>query len=205
MGTYHELGRAELAGRLKPGYQKGIHVLLIVVIALLAYANSFAVPFQLDDAPIIRDNLIIQDLRFLADPSQAQGSFLDYYLTLRYISLLSFAIDYQLYGLNVVGYHVTNLAIHIANALLVYWLLQLTFTTPVLRNSPLKVRAPLIALITALLFVAHPVQTQAVTYLTQRYTSLATLFYLLSLGAFIKWRLVSLEISRLGLVGFRSI
>jgi hypothetical protein len=48
------------------------------------------------------------------------------------------------------GYHVTNLAIHVANALLVYWLLQLTFTTPALQNSPLKDRAPLIALITAM-------------------------------------------------------
>ncbi len=194
-----------MEGRLKPGYQRGIHVLLIVIIALLAYANSFSVPFQLDDIPIIKENLIIQDLRFLADPSQAKGSFLDYYLKLRFVSLLSFAFDYQLYGLDVAGYHVTNLAIHIANALLVYWLLLLTFTTPALRNSHIRNRAPLIGLITALLFVAHPVQTQAVTYITQRYTSLAALFYLLAMVAYIKWRLVSLEISRLGLAGFRSI
>jgi hypothetical protein len=86
VGTYHELGWEELAGRLKPGYQKGIHVLLVVIIALLAYANNFSVPFQLDDAPIIKDNLIIQDIRFIADPSQAEGSFLDYYLKLRFVN-----------------------------------------------------------------------------------------------------------------------
>lgn len=190
---------------MKQNYTKVVHISLIVIIALLAYANSFSVPFQFDDHPIIEDNLLIQDPRFFVDFSQAKISPLYYYLELRYVSLLSFAINYQLHGLNVVGYHVTNLAIHIGNALLVYLLLLLTFATPRLRDSSLKDRAPLIALITALLFVAHPVQTQGVTYIVQRYMSLAALFYLLSLVVFIKWRLVSLEISRLGLKDFGSI
>jgi tetratricopeptide (TPR) repeat protein len=48
-----------------------------------------------------------------------------------------------------------------------------------------------IALFAALLFVAHPIQTQAITYIVQRYASLATLFYLLSIVAYIKGRLTS--------------
>ena len=195
----------KLAGYLKPDYQRVAHVLLIVVVALLAYANTFTVPFQFDDYPIIKNNLLVQDICNLADPSRAKGTHLYYYLKLRYVSLLSFAINYQLHGLDVVGYHVANLAIHIINALLVYLLLVFTFATPVLENSHLKARAPLIALSAALLFVAHPVQTQAVTYIVQRYMSLATLFYLLSLVTYIKWRLVSLQISRLNMKGFRSI
>jgi tetratricopeptide (TPR) repeat protein len=190
---------------MKINYKKIIHFFLIIIIALLAYANSFSVPFTFDDHPIIEDNNLIQDLRFFVNPSAAKVSPLYYYLKLRYVSLLSFAINYQLHGLDVLGYHVTNLAIHIINAFLVYLLILLTFAAPSLKDSSLKDRAPLIALITALLFVAHPVQTMAVTYIVQRYMSLASLFYLLSLVVFIKWRLVSLEISRLNLQGFGSI
>jgi len=59
-------------------------------------------------------------------------------------------------------------------------------------NSQL-VAAPWIALATALLFVAHPIQTQAVTYIVQRFASLVTLFYLLTVVCYLKWRLASQE------------
>jgi hypothetical protein len=178
-------------------YKKILFYCLIVVFALIAYSNSFSVPFVFDDHPIIRDNLLIQDLKFFVYPSLAKVSPLYYYLKLRYVSLLSFAINYQLNGLNVEGYHITNLAIHIFNGFLVFLLITLTFETPSLKDSSLKDRVPLIALFTSLLFVVHPVQIQAVTYVVQRYMSLGSLFYLLSLVVFIKWRLVSLEASRL--------
>jgi protein O-mannosyl-transferase len=89
-----------------------------------------------------------------------------------------------------------NLGIHIVNALLVYALLLLTFKTPAMRQfADPDSRTPLfIALFSALLFVSHPLQTQAVTYIVQRLTSLATLFYLLSLLMYIKARLVSYSI-----------
>jgi Tfp pilus assembly protein PilF len=55
----------------------------------------------------------------------------------------------------------------------------------------------LIALFSALLFVSHPLQTQAVTYIVQRFTSLAALFYLLSLVFYINGRLASRQASKL--------
>ncbi len=84
-----------------------------------------------------------------------------------------------------------NLLIHIANALLVYFFVLLTFRTPSMRQSAdSSPPAPvLIALFSALLFVSHPLQTQAVTYVIQRFASLATFFYLLSLVMYIKGRL----------------
>jgi hypothetical protein len=68
---------------------------------------------------------------------------------------------------------------------------MLTFKTPYLRSSAISDYAIYIALCTALLFACHPLQTQAVTYIWQRVTSLCTMFYLLSLVAYIKWRLLS--------------
>ncbi|NIQ78870.1 MAG: tetratricopeptide repeat protein, partial [Anaerolineae bacterium] len=107
----------------------------------------------------------------------------------RYIGYLTFALNYRLHGLNVAGYHLVNLFIHISTALLLYLIVTLTFQTPLLRASPVRDYAPHIAVFTALLFACHPLQTQAVTYIWQRVTSLAAMLYLLSLTAYVRWRL----------------
>jgi hypothetical protein len=56
-------------------------------------------------------------------------------------------------------------------------------------TSKLRGYSQLIALFTALLFACHPLQTQAVTYIWQRVSSLSTMLYVLSLAAYVKWRL----------------
>jgi tetratricopeptide (TPR) repeat protein len=104
-------------------------------------------------------------------------------------------MNYGMHGLNVIGYHLVNLLIHLMNALLVYLLVIKTFRTPFLRvrtaldPSFNAATCKMIAFLCALLFVAHPVQTQAVTYISQRFTSLAALFCLLSLTLYVKARL----------------
>jgi tetratricopeptide (TPR) repeat protein len=107
------------------------------------------------------------------------------------VAFLTFALNYAVGGYSTFGYHLVNLIIHTVNGLFVYWLVLMTFETPVMERS-FKDKGPevkcFIALATALVFVSHPVQTQAVTYITQRFASLATLFYLLSLAFFVMWR-----------------
>src|SRR3989338_4543513 len=66
----------------------------------------------------------------------------------------------------------------------------LIFATPRLKNEKLDEYKEWIALFSALIFVAHPVQTQAVTYITQRYSSLSALFYLAALALYIRGRLL---------------
>ena len=66
---------------------------------------------------------------------------------------------------------------------------MLTMATPVMRAQPISRHKESMALFTALLFVSHPLATQSVTYIVQRYASLATLFYLLSLALYVKGRL----------------
>jgi len=161
-------------------------LLALSVLATLIYFNTLTSSFHFDDVIRIVNNPKIKHLSNLLDMSDS-----------RYIGYLSLALNYHFGRLNVFGYHLVNLLIHIANGFLVYLLVQLLFKTPRMLSSHsdqgilprMSSRASWIAFATALLFVAHPIQTQAVTYIVQRLASLATLFYLLTVVLYLKWRL----------------
>ena len=170
-----------------------VHLLLIIIVGFIAYSNTFHAPFYFDDEFGISGNPLIKDLRFFLAPSDAKEytQFGRYdALKMRYVGFLTFAMNYKLHGLDVTGYHIFNISVHIINALLVYLLVILTFRTPFFQtpNSKLPTHSYL-PLFSALLFVCHPIQTQAVTYISQRFASLAAMFFLLSLVMYIKWRL----------------
>lgn len=186
------------------------HLLLILVLGLLVYSNTFHSPFQWDESDYIVGNPIIKSLGYFAEPSRAKGFPVYNGLKSRYIGYLTFALNYRIHGFDVVGYHIVNLAIHIFNAILVYFLLLLTFKTTYFRRETSDVKSKelenqrrelqnhsrltiddsrftyYIALAVALLFVAHPLQTEAVTYVFQRFASLVAMFFLLSLVLYIK-------------------
>ncbi len=151
--------------------------------ALLAYSNSFTGSFVFDDIQHVRDNLRIRDLGALASWAG--------YLPLRhrFVGYLTFAVNYALGRLDVSDYHLVNFLIHAVNAGLVYALVLLCFRTQRLRSSALAGSAQAVAFFAAALFATHPLQTQAVTYIVQRFTSLAALFYLLTVVLFLRWRL----------------
>jgi tetratricopeptide (TPR) repeat protein len=163
-----------------------VHLLTLVAIAVIIYSNSFQAPFVFDDETQISDNPVIRSLANFFVNSSGYG-----YNANRFIGHLTFALNYHFGGLNVTGYHAVNLVVHIANALLIYCLVRLTFRTPFLRKSALAPRRGILGLAAALLFVSHPIQTQAVTYIVQRLASLATMFYLAALVLHVRWRLAS--------------
>lgn len=169
------------------------HIGLLIIVGFIAYCNTYNVPFHFDDANII-ENPLIKDPNPFLDCGKAfslpDERLLCSGFQRRYTGCVTFVINYWLHWTNVTGYHIINLAIHLINALLVYLLVLMTFRAPFLENSKLKDRAVPIGLFSALLFVSHPIQTQAVTYIVQRFTSLATMFYLLSLVLYIKARLI---------------
>jgi hypothetical protein len=168
------------------------HLAAVALLGLIVYSNTFDVPFLFDDIRNIETNPLIMDLGYFLEPSKAErlpvSSNVYFGWKTRYIGYLTFALNFKMHGLDVTGYHVVNLAIHILTALAVYFLLVLTFKTPAIKRSPLTEKSGHIALFTALLFVCHPLQTQAVTYIVQRFASLVTMFYLLSLVLYIKAR-----------------
>jgi tetratricopeptide (TPR) repeat protein len=171
-----------------PGRPRGrdhlLPLLAIAAIGLAGYANAYSAAFVYDDVRLIRNNPLIRDL----------GNFLSTWTAYhtvpnRYVAYLSLALNYRLGGLAPAGYHAVNVGVHVLNALLVHALVVLSFRTPRLSRSSLAAHARPIAFIASALFVAHPIQTQAVTYVVQRMTSLATFFYLAAVVLYAAWRL----------------
>ena len=167
---------------------------MIITIISIVYSNTLEAPFVFDDKFVIVENPIVRDLGYMVNPSEAKvhkGHFEYESFRHRYIGYLTFAINYWFHKLDVTGYHLVNIAIHIINSLIVYWLVILTFKTPFLNSSVLRGRINEIAFFASLFFACHPLQTQAVTYIWQRVTSLSTTFYCLALVFYILWRLTS--------------
>ena len=156
-------------------------ILSIALAGMLLYSNILHAPFVFDDYNSIVNN----------EKIKKTNEVLTGFSENRYLALASFSFNYAVGGLNPFGYHLVNNLIHVINALLVYYLVAITFKTPVMIDSKLSWR--FIAFFGAFIFVSHPVQTQAVTYIVQRAASMATMFYLFSLIMYIKARLISEE------------
>ncbi len=155
---------------------------LLALPALLIYSNTFESAFHFDDFYSIVNN------PSLKSPLHA-GAIWSFWPT-RFVTYLTLAANHALGQDRVFGYHVFNLIVHLVSSLLVWWFFLLTFSTPALRNDAIVSRAGLLSFFAALVFETHPVQTQAVTYIIQRATSLAALFYLTALCLFIRARLL---------------
>lgn len=164
--------------------------LLVSLLGFAVYANTFQVPFYFDDFPCIVDNPVVHDLGNLAhlDRFWELGITEDIRnnIVTRIVTYLTFALNYRLHGLAVGGYHLVNLLIHLANALLVYRLVGLLRATQGYSPSRSFGSTDPLALVVALLFVAHPVQTNAVTYIVQRFASLATFFCLIATVSYLQ-------------------
>jgi hypothetical protein len=158
-------------------------ILAVLLLGLFAYGNSLHGEFVFDDILQVRDNSAIRDLGAFLGPTGYR-----LYLN-RFVGYATFALNYRLGGLGVFGYHLTNLIIHLLASLLVYRLVQLAFRTPLVRESPLERNATGVSFVAAALFATHPLGTQAITYIVQRLTSLAALFYLLAVVLYLTWRL----------------
>jgi len=177
-----------------------VHVITIAVLGFLIYSNTFRADFVFDDKIYIIDNPAIKDFSYFLNPFKVLGlrnftpDFTFAFIT-RIAGYLTFALNYHLHGLDVTGYHVFNIIVHVINAFLVYALIRLLFRTPFVSEatpgqpSSVLLTPDVFAFCCALVFVSHPVQTQAVTYIVQRWTSLATLLFLLSIAAYVKSRL----------------
>ena len=162
---------------------------LIIGVALLAYSNTFSVPFTFDDRPNITDNPNIQIKVFTWDRVE-QLIKSTYKESIRIFSYFTLALNYYFGELNVFGYHLVNFIIHVASGIFLYWFLMLTFNLPHLREKYGGISYR-VALFGSLIFIAHPIQTQSVTYIVQRMASMAGMFYLLTLVLYIKGRLAS--------------
>ena len=153
-------------------------VLIIILLIAVAYLNSLSVYFIWDDYSSVVSNANIRSLslRNIFKPlySDDSSNIAKTPLYYRPLQVLSYIFDYRVWKLNPFGYHITNIILHTANALLLYLLLLLLFKDRVL------------AFCGSSLFGIHPVFTSSVTYISGR-TDILSLFFLLAmLIAFIK-------------------
>jgi Tfp pilus assembly protein PilF len=182
MGMEKEETRAEkIATSLKARGKKNMWVLLLFlsVIAVL-YFNSLGNDFTNWDDSMIYRNPVIRDLgwkNILEIFTLKKAS------TYQPIRTLSYAIDYHFWGLNPLGYHLTNLLLYLLTCITVFYTARLVIRG-ILDRSP--VSAERIALFASLLFAAHPVHVEAVTWLAARKEVLQGFFFFLSFFLFMK-------------------
>lgn len=153
----------------------------IAFIAVIAYCNSFFVPFLLDDFGSITNNYSIHKLFDFPGLWQFYANRIVVYFTL--------SINYAFHNNAVGGYHVFNLFIHLLNGILFFTLLKKLFLLPYFKGKIVSRYTNAIPLLAALLFVCHPIQVNAVTYIIQRTASLAATFYFLSIIFFVNYRI----------------
>jgi tetratricopeptide (TPR) repeat protein len=146
--------------------------LLFLIIGIAIYFNSFNNQLFWDDDDVIVNNIYTQDLSyfpkyFSENLISGVGQVSNYW---RPLLLLSFAIDFQFWGFNPLGYHLINTILHIISAFLGFILLYR------LTNKHF-----LLSFLPALFFLIHPLQTEAVSYVAGRADPLSTVFTLGSL------------------------
>jgi tetratricopeptide (TPR) repeat protein len=156
--------------------------LLIVLAGFLAYSNSLFGPMVFDDRLSIVENV---GIRSWSHPGSLLIAPRELPTAGRPLVNLSFAINYAAGGLDVFGYHVANLMLHLATALLIMGVVRRTLALPTL-NGRLSSRSSDLAFAIALLWAVHPLTTDAVTYLTQRTEVMSGLCYLGALYAAIR-------------------
>lgn len=175
-------GQREPAGELGKPWSRGATWLactLLVVATLAAYSSTLRYPFLFDDGVNIVDNASIRQL-WPVWRVFVNGSLKGVPVRSRPLVNLSLAVNYAMGELDPLPYHVTNVAIHVLAGLALFGLVRGTLTLPDLRERYGEAATPL-ALVIAAVWMLHPLQTQAVTYLIQRCESMMGLFFLLAL------------------------
>jgi tetratricopeptide (TPR) repeat protein len=163
--------------------KKTIFIILLFLAAFVVYFNSLFNDFVFDDKALIVYNPAIKSAKFLPQifqkdiyvnflqNSPAQAASFVY----RPLQLLSYYLDYKIWGLNPIGFHLTNLVLHLLNAVLLFYLLFALF-------SDFRISA-----LASVLFLLHPLQTSVVSYIAGRADLLSFLFMLLAMFSFLKF------------------
>jgi len=153
-----------------------VSIALIAILGVIAYGNSLDGKFILDDSHNVEDNPLIRSWSnlpkvFNINIRMDTGEKRRFY---RPLQSVTYMIDYSLWGLNVRGYHVVNVLLHILVVLAIYWLINILF------------RDKLLSLLTSILFIVHPIHTETVAYISDRSELLVALFVLLCFIFYIK-------------------
>ena len=157
-----------------------IPVFVIVLIGIICYSNSINGKFICDDAYLIQNNDLIKTFDGVSDLFKGEistSSGLSKFNFYRPVQMITYSFDHFFWRLNETGYHITNIILHIFTAFALFWLILILSKDRV------------ISFITSILFLIHPVQTEAVSYISGRSDSLAAVFSILCLIFYVKYSL----------------
>jgi tetratricopeptide (TPR) repeat protein len=143
---------------------------LIILLTVIAYLPALRSGFIWDDDDYVTRNLALRSLRGLEGIWFRPGSTVQYYP----LDFTSHWIEYHLWGLRPLGYHVTNVLLHALNAVLLWLALK-------------RLKIPWSWWV-ATVFALHPVNVESVAWITERKNVLSGLFYLLALHAYLRFR-----------------
>lgn len=166
---------------------KPLHLLFFsLFLAVLSYINTLDSPLVLDD----RNSFIETSLVYLPDFSLES---LKKLTTTRFgisrlVPILTFALNHEFSHGAASHYHLTNIAIHLLCCGVLYLFLKHLMSFPSAARSVKSIPPQLLVVFVCGLWILSPVQTNAVTYLVQRMTSLATLFYISTILFYLRAR-----------------
>ncbi|HUN56232.1 MAG TPA: hypothetical protein VMU29_13860 [Smithella sp.] len=151
---------------------KYIIIILLIVASCAAFGRLAGSEFiNHDDQAFVTENSYVQSGITLDGIRWAFST--SYYGGWVPLSWLSYMFDYQFYGLNASGYHVTNLILHILSALLLFWLF--TRMTGAIWKSAFV----------AALFALHPLHVESVAWISERRDVLSAFFWMLTLCLYV--------------------
>jgi tetratricopeptide (TPR) repeat protein len=171
-----------------PHYKWAAILLLILATTTTYFPVKDSEFIDLDDDVYVTDNPWIQQGLNLQSISWAVTSFREG--VWNPMTWISFMLDYQLFGLNPAGYHLTNLVLHLGSVLLLLGVLYRM--TGGFWPS----------LLVAALFALHPLNVESVAWVTERKNVLSTLFWMLSLWAYLEYLRKPVWQNYLGIMGF---
>jgi tetratricopeptide (TPR) repeat protein len=166
-------------------FLKAAPLILLFVLIVIIYFPALNGEFIFDDDVYIVHNPGIRNIFDLP----AIGVTAAQPLPSRYVALFTFALNYHFHKLDPFPYHVTNVLIHAITAFFVFMFIRALLNAPKITGRFSENNKLIISFSSAFIFAAHPLQTQAVSYLSQRCVSLATMFYLISVWFYLKARL----------------
>lgn len=168
--------------------------LLLTILICLIYSNTLNSSWHFDDEPniLLNNYLHLTDLDFkpLAKTLFSTSADSDAPKLYRPVSCLTFALNWYFGQDRVIGYHVVNICIHVITSFFLFLVVR-QLVTLVTTDGDINASAKkyFVALLTAVLWAAAPIQTQAVTYIVQRMASLAAMFTILSVYSYLTWRI----------------
>lgn len=154
-------------------------LVLIITFSLFIYANSLKNNFVYDDEVTIVNNSMIADMKNIPKLFEKNYFLLSGERSYRPVVTFTYFLDHAVYGQKSWGYHFTNILLHAVNgALLFAFLYLLRFFGE--GKSSIGLLLPAV-----LLFVSHPVLTEAINAISYREDLLAFLFYFATLNLYL--------------------